>query len=111
MSYKLKFETESTEESYDLKPSRVYVDSDVEANPVVHMEVRWTQDMGVMADYKWQTNTVCTIIAKTKSNFTYKLSGIRFNWSGQEGGYNPKDRTSTLDIGGRAKTNTQIYGI
>ena len=111
MSYKVRFR--SGDEAYDLKPSRVYTDeSSGEGpgeNPIVHVEVRWTQDMGVIADEdKWGNNTVCDIIAKTRSNFTYKLGDIRLKFKGQAGGYHSDSKTSDLQPGEKGGTSVQI---
>jgi hypothetical protein len=38
--------------------------------------------MGVITDGNWSSNTVVTVMGKTKENFIYKLPDVRFIYSG-----------------------------
>jgi hypothetical protein len=105
MSYTFKFRNKNGD-TYELKPS-VSADTTNTDYARILFTLKWTQDMGVMADYVWQDDTSCTIIAKTRSNFTYKLNQFGFSYTGQAG-YEPSDKSSSLNPGEKATTNVSI---
>ena len=104
MAYTFKFKNENGD-VYELRPS-VSVDTSDESYPKVLFTVKWTQDMGVMADSGWRSSTKCTIIAKTRSNFTYKINEIDFTFNNQP---NYNRRTKTMYDGvNKAYTDVKI---
>ena len=102
MSYTFKFKNKNGD-TYELKPS-VSADTTNTDYARILFTLKWTQDMGVMGDYVWGGSTTCTIIAKTRSNFTYKLNQFGFSWSGQDG-YDPDSKSITGD---KPKISTNV---
>lgn len=76
---------------------------------IVRMKVRWSQEMGVLADSNWKNNTKVEITARKNDGFVYRLSEFKLCFEGQDGGYNPETGESTgLTEGQKGKTQVQI---
>jgi len=61
----------------------------------LHFKLRWTQDMGILADLEWQDNTRVTIFAKNQENFTYKIMEFGLDFICQYGNYDPETKKDT----------------
>ncbi len=126
MSYTLNLRN-AHDEAYQLPPSKVLtpgMDDDTGTGEVVKegavkLKFRWTQGMGIIADTEWQGTTRCSLVIKTGSNFIYRTVWFNLSWSGdsaQEGGYDPRSKTSsnmtpideTTGKPNRYKTTTKI---
>jgi hypothetical protein len=86
MSYTVIF-TDSKGESYSLTPADVHVEPvENEKNEIIQetlfLKTKWGQEMGVITDGNWSSNTIVTVMGKTKENFIYKLPDVRFIYSG-----------------------------
>jgi hypothetical protein len=106
---------------YSLKPIETIItpppksDDDEDDTPLttdkkIKLKFMWTQDMGVMADTNWGGGTRCQIIAKTGSNFIYKLADFSLSEPRQDK-YTPESKTSTLTVGEKDPTITKITQI
>lgn len=62
----------------------------------VLLQVRWTQEMGIILDTNWKSNTVCQVFARKSDGFTYRLNKFRINvdWVSEDIDYNQDTRTS-----------------
>ena len=106
MSYIFKFSDKNNRNIYYINCNEFYVTKQSDLVYYIDYVVKWTQDMGILADPNWQNNTKVEIYAKTPSNFTYKVSQflLEFNAdTGQEWKVDPD-----YDCGGQCnKTNMQ----
>jgi hypothetical protein len=60
---------------------------------VVQLKVRWTQEMGIIADYDWSYGARCEVTAKKTDGFTYRLN--EFTIKAEENiPYDPETKTS-----------------
>ena len=93
MSYIFKFSDNGNKNIYYINCNEFYVTKQSESLYYIDYVVKWTQDMGILADPNWQSNTKVEIYAKTPSNFTYKVSQFLLNFGGQDycGGTNKTD--------------------
>ena len=127
MSYELKLSNggpvgdDESSTYYSLKPIETIItpppksDDDEDDTPLttdkkIKLKFMWTQDMGVMADTNWGGGTRCQIIAKTGSNFIYKLADFSLSEPRQDK-YTPESKTSTLTVGEKDPTITKITQI
>lgn len=82
MTYTFKFYNRS--DSYYLTPSNTTVtQSDDGKYCYIRITVNWTQDMGTLFDSKWKTCN-CMVLAKTNSNFSYKMDEFSISHDGDE---------------------------
>lgn len=113
MGFTFRF-TNDNDDVFDIEPSDITSEEVKEGETligiIVHLKVKWTQDMGVFADNEWRNSTRCSMFAKTSSGFVYKLSEFTFNTPSQPS-YDPGSKTSTIGAGERERTNVQIYGL
>ena len=111
MSYSFIF-TNAKKDSYTLYPFEVKQLESTNANDLLlGMKVKWTQDMGIMADEVWFANTNLVILGKTKDNFVYKIAGLKYKFNGFEDGvtYNTSTKTSEgMTAGKHYKTKTKL---
>lgn len=70
MTYTFKFSNGN--DSYYLTPSKTSVKQG-KGYCCIRITVNWTQDMGTLFDSKW-SNCKCMVLAKTNSNFSYKMN-------------------------------------
>ena len=112
--YIFKF-TNSNDDSYYLNPESITPPSTT--NDYVKFKVKWTQDMGILADKEWSNGALVTLFIKMSSNFVYKLDRFRLKavsaQTDQEGQYNPETRESTMveydgNVRKKYKTTTNI---
>jgi hypothetical protein len=88
-------------------PPQSGIDEDTEV-VILHFKMRWTQDMGILADSEWQNHTKVTIFAKNQENFTYKIMEFNLDFKCQDGGYDPqtkKDSGMQISEGGNIVPN------
>ena len=94
-------------EPYELAPFSSELITGETAN-IMSLKFRWTTEMGVMADREWRNSTVCSLLGKTRSNFTYMLSNFYFKWTdASQPGYDPDTKQSTFS-GDTEATNISI---
>ena len=105
MSYTLMLQNNGGD-VFKISPSSVIIPT--EGGKRIKLKFRLTQDMGIFADNQWQGATKCAIIAKTGSNFIYRLDWFDMNWGGQDGGYNPDTKTSEMDVNVKYSTRITI---
>ena len=81
---------------------------------IVLLKVRWTQEMGVIADKQWNGGVICEFAAKTREGFTYKIQQfyLKFNGIFDEGGnpvnYDPDSKTSDMEVDTEYKLDIEI---
>lgn len=82
MTYTFKFSNKS--DSYYLTPSNTSVAQSEDGKYCfIRLTVNWSQDMGTLFDSKWST-CKCMILAKTNSNFSYKLNEFSISHDGRD---------------------------
>jgi hypothetical protein len=73
----------------------------------VQLKVRWTQEMGIIADKNWQYCASCEVSAKKSDGFTYRLNKLTI-YADELGGYNPEDKTSDWGDGEKKPLTMRI---
>ena len=89
MSYTFRF-TSAQNEEFDVTPSEVFL-IDNGTMKILRFIIRWSTDMGILADKKWtgdnQVRPVpVSIYARTASNFIYKLTNFNIQFCCDSGG-------------------------
>ena len=99
MSYTFKFKIKY--DYYELVPFDItqYIQGN---DTYIRYSIRWTEDMGIFADYGGSID--CEIYAKTKSNFSYRITNFKINYVSQD--HLPKDTMAT--DGTKYKTEISI---
>ena len=91
MSYTFRFENRNGDK-FDISPSEVSGETVTTGGQEwlhVRFTVKWLQSMDIMGDETWIRGTRnyvnCTLFARTKGNFIYKLNKFRIYYKGQYG--------------------------
>lgn len=85
MSYIFKFSDKNNRNIYYINCNEFYVTKQSDLVYYIDYVVKWTQDMGILADENWRNNTKVEIYAKTPSNFTYKVSQFLLEFNAATG--------------------------
>lgn len=76
MSYTIKFITGN--DNYYLTPSSTSTSTSEDGSKAyIRLTVNWTQEMGTTFDSRWKNDCRCMILAKTSSNFVYKINEFK----------------------------------
>lgn len=88
MSYTFRFENRSGDK-FDVSPSSVVGTLTSDNWLHVRFTVKWTQTMDIMGDESWikggHNYVECTLFARTRTNFIYKLGSFQIFYKGQNG--------------------------
>jgi hypothetical protein len=121
MGFTVKFKNMNNQAFY-LTPEVSLDATSTEDIAKINLKVTFTQEMGVLADKEWNNDKVgarVNIFAKTRDNFTYKLSlsdtGNEFwleNVYKKQAKYNSETKTSSgIDEGEKVITNVHISDV
>jgi hypothetical protein len=94
-----KYDTEGNEIPNDSEYLPLHHEDTGMDDKVVQLKVRWTQEMGIIADSNWSNSALCEVAAKKSDGFTYRLNQFIINAEISREEYNPDDKTSTWTEG------------
>ena len=76
--YIFKF-TNNNGDVYELTPESISANNISDNIRIIEFKVRWTQDMGILADREWSAGATVSVFIKTPSSFIYKLNEFKLN--------------------------------